>query len=221
MHHPYAARDQHWTLIIPVKETMAAKTRLSRFDQAARAALALAFAHDAAAAAADCSWVNRVVAVTNDVVVARSLASLGVEIVADQPGAGQNPALRHAASILRSLDDDVSVVAMSSDLPAVRSSDLNRAFGAAGGLSRWFVSDTEGEGTTLLASTAGASFEPLFGPASCRRHRDSGAVELPGDQLERLRRDVDTEAHLSAAVDLGVGVETQAALGRLQIACGA
>ena len=58
---------------------------------------------------------------------------------------------------------------------------------------------------------ADARWSPLFGTRSAQRHRASGAVELRG-AWPGLRRDVDTEDDLCAALALGVGPHTRALL---------
>lgn len=200
-----------WTIIIPVKDTTVAKTRLSDHSAAQRAMLAVAFALDAASAAARCEFVRRVVAVSNDEAARDELSALGVEVVADVPDAGINPALDHAADVVRSADPTSAVAAMSADLPALRSSSLAAAIALAGPADRWFVADRSGTGTTMLAARPGVRLNPQFGPASAAAHRASGAVAVEGD-FEALRGDVDTEADLRSALILGVGPRTQAAL---------
>lgn len=192
-----------------------AKTRLRHLDAPARAALALAFALDVSTSALACPIVRRVIAVTNDELAASSLAAVGVDVVPDKPAAGLNAALEHAFTVARMADPEAPVVAMSADLPAVRSDDLARTFSAARDLSYWFVADAQHVGTTMLGAAPGFRLSPAFGAQSRAAHRLQGAVELSEPDLERLRRDVDTEADLQVALTLGVGPYTLAALSRL------
>ena len=213
---PHHARPASaWTIIIPVKDTSVAKTRLRRFDQTVRATLAEAFALDSATAALRCPFVRRVVAVTNDEPVGRALASVGVEIIPDTPSDGLNRALTHGVDVVRRTDLSAAVAVMSGDLPALRAEDLSAAFETAEGLPRWFVADAAGIGTTLLAAGPGACLSPAFGADSREQHRKGGSVDLPSDKLARLRRDVDTEDDLRDAALLGLGSFTMAALARL------
>jgi 2-phospho-L-lactate/phosphoenolpyruvate guanylyltransferase len=208
-----------WTIIIPVKDTTVAKTRLSHLDQCARARLALAFALDSSAAALRCPAVRRVLVVTNDEEAGQALTAEGAEVVADAPDAGQNAALEHGCAVARFDDPTASVAAMSSDLPALRAEDLTVALAAAEGLPRWFVADADGVGTTLLGASRGARLAPAFGAGSREQHRRQGAVEIGRSGLDRLRRDVDTETDLLDALRLGVGVNTLAALAGLDTPC--
>jgi 2-phospho-L-lactate/phosphoenolpyruvate guanylyltransferase len=209
--------DDAWTIIIPVKDIRVAKTRLSAPSQPARAALALAFALDAATAALASPVVQRVVVVTNDALAGPQLAELGAQVIADLADAGQNAALLTGVAYARRHDAGVAVAAMSGDLPALRSDDLSTALEAAASLPRWFVADAEGLGTTLLAARGDVALRPSFGPRSSQEHTLSGAAELSVDGLERLRRDVDTIEQLWQAVRLGVGTHTRRALHDLDL----
>jgi 2-phospho-L-lactate guanylyltransferase len=183
---PDDARPDHaWTIIIPVKDTRVAKTRLTGLSQPVRAALALAFAQDTVTAALACADVREVVGVTS----------------------------------VRRTDPQAAVAAMSADLPALRSEDLHTALVAGSAHLRWFVADAEGAGTTLLAARRGLALRPAFGAGSRQAHALRGATDLVGPDLERLRRDVDTEEHLWQAVGLGVGHHTLEALAELALVC--
>jgi 2-phospho-L-lactate guanylyltransferase len=199
-----------WTIIVPVKQTMYAKTRLTGFDPATRKALAVSFALDTVAAALDCSLVTAVVVVTNDDTKDR-FVELGASVVPDQPDAGLNPALVYAAQRVRQECPEASLAAISSDLPAVRSADLARAITAAHELG-WFVADANGVGTTMVAAGSTAPWQPQFGRHSRAAHRAAGLEEIELSGLERLRRDVDTPVDLWDATRLGLGPYTQQVL---------
>lgn len=211
-----------WTIIIPVKGTALAKTRLAPFSQPHRATLALAFALDAATAALACDEVRRVVAVTNDRAAGLALGALGVEILADEPDAGLNPAVAHGAAAMRACDPMSGVAAMCGDLPALQAVDLTAAFDLAADLRNWFVADAADVGTTMRAASSGAELRPAFGLGSRATHLGLGATDITsGDgagRLARLRRDVDTLDDLAAARRLGVGFHTSAALADIEAA---
>jgi 2-phospho-L-lactate/phosphoenolpyruvate guanylyltransferase len=206
-----------WTIIIPVKDTRVAKTRLSGLSRPVRAALALAFALDSATAALACRDVRDVLVVTNDRDAALALTELGVRVVHDTPDAGLNAALEIGVSAVRRSDPEAAVAAMLGDLPALRPEVLEAAFAGGGQHARWFVADADGTGTTLLAASGGSALRPSFGPGSRDSHSLSGAVDLMAPDLQRLRRDVDTEEHLWEAVRLGVGHHTRGALADLAL----
>jgi 2-phospho-L-lactate guanylyltransferase len=195
-----------WTLVVPVKKTAIAKSRLRDLSAPVRKRLALAFAQDTVTAAVSCPEVHRVVVVTNDS-SARRLSELGAEVVADLPDAGLNPALEHASDLVRRHDPAAAVAALSADLPALRAEDLSAALSTAVA-PRWFVADKEGDGTTMLGAADSSLLAPSFGAGSAAAHYASGAVELKSGRFERLRLDVDTTKDLRLAVELGVGPHT-------------
>jgi 2-phospho-L-lactate guanylyltransferase len=198
------------TVVLPVKQTDVAKSRLASLGARLRRDLALAFACDAVTAAARATVVRRVLVVTNDD-VGTELQRLGADIVPDLPNSGLNPALAYAAERAQRDDPATTVLAMSADVPALRPEDLDRAWSLRRG-SRWFVPDSHGNGTTLLAVHPGEELAPAFGPGSRAAHVRSGAFEVIAPGLERLRRDVDTEDDLEVARRLGVGPHTAAVL---------
>lgn len=202
---------RRWSVIVPVKELHAAKTRLDRPD---RADIALAMARDTVRAAAAASAVAEVVVVTDDPRALQALQGSGVRILPDRPRAGLNAALRHAADSLL-LDaagaPGTSVAALSADLPALRPAELDLALHTAAAYGRAFLADAAGTGTVLLTATAGHELRPEYGPGSRQAHLASGAHDLTteiGERVPGLRRDVDTVADLSAATLLGIGPAT-------------
>lgn len=204
-----------WGVVVPVKLLSVAKSRLAPYGEAARRRLALAFAADVVTTAMRSRLVVRVLVVTDDTVAATALTSLGAVVVADEPGAGLNPALSYGAALLRASRVDCGVVALSSDLPALRTEDLDAVLATVPATGRAFVPDAERLGTTLLAAPPGLRLDPAYGERSRLRHLDSGAVELPG--TAGLQRDVDTPADLAIAVSLGVGPHTAAAVVGLRL----
>jgi 2-phospho-L-lactate guanylyltransferase len=205
-----AAHNDQWSLVVPVKRLEVAKSRIA-LGAADRADLALAMATDTVAAAVACALVSRVVVVTDD---ARAIAALGgpdVTIVADEPDAGLNPALRHGATAA----DGPRIVAVSADLPALTATDLATVLVAASRHSSGVVADQTGTGTTVLTAATAATFTPAFGAASFAAHRRAGSVDLTAIAAPSVRRDVDTVEELRIALGLGVGDATQRIVARL------
>lgn len=208
-----------WTLVIPLKPLERAKSRLTATTgDTLRPGLALAFAQDTVAAAMTCPAVRDVVVVTDDGLAGRELAALGARIVRDEPAGGLNAALAHGAADVRAGRPDTAVAALNADLPALRPLELARVLDSAARFPRSFLSDAAGIGTTLLSAAPGMELRPAFGAASRSRHAASGAVELPLDDVDSVRQDVDTGDDLRAALALGVGPRTAAAAARLLIA---
>ena len=75
--------QRDWTIVIPVKELAAAKSRLTDIpglSAAARMSIALAFACDTVATACACSVVKSVLVVTADADVAARVRALGAGV---------------------------------------------------------------------------------------------------------------------------------------------
>jgi 2-phospho-L-lactate/phosphoenolpyruvate guanylyltransferase len=203
-------------LVVPVKRLAAAKSRLRdpASDPVGHTRLALALTLDTVTAARAARRVRTVLVVSADRTVAATLMASGIEVV-DDPLVGLNAAYDRGALLLRLRDPHTAVGALQADLPALRPADLDAAVAAALATgARAFTADADGTGTTFLLATAGVELDPRFGGGSAVRHRASGAVPLDG-AWPSLRRDVDTPADLAAALRLGVGVYTRAALARV------
>ena len=196
-----------WSVIIPVKTTQAAKTRLD-LPGADRPHLALAIALDTIAAAAQAEAVGEVLVVTSDADVQAGVTQIdGASWISD-PGMGLNGAAR--AGLERASNE--ARAAMLGDLPALRPVDLDRALLSATAEERSFVPDAEETGTVLVAWRIPATYEPHFGSGSADKHVGAGHVRLPIPATSTLRRDVDTVDHLEAAREMGLGPRTAAVL---------
>lgn len=196
-----------WTVVVPVKDLGSAKSRLDAPSGRARAELALAFARDTLAAVLASARVAGVVLVTSEPRMVEVVPD-GVRVVPD-PGRGLVAALSAGAGAV----EGGPVALLLGDLPALRPGELDAALTAAADHERAMVPDAEGTGTTLLTAARADLVRPAFGPGSRAAHEGAGHRILeagPG-----LRRDVDTADDLAAAVRLGVGPATAAALAAL------
>ncbi|TDO52696.1 2-phospho-L-lactate guanylyltransferase [Kribbella sp. VKM Ac-2527] len=196
-----------WIVVIPVKRTAIAKSRLAAAYPQHRPELARAFAVDTTAAALSSPLVRAVLVVTDDPVVAADVTEAGARVIPDLPGVGLNEALEHGAAVAAAEFPESGVAALSADLPALRPLELTTAL-AASVADRSFVIDLPGTGTTMLAAGPGVGLDPRFGVGSALAHQASGAVPLELTSIDSLRRDVDTAADLAHAVQLGVGPRT-------------
>ena len=88
-----------WTLVIPVKRTAIAKSRLAPAYPQHRPELARAFAVDTTAAALGSPLVQAILVVTDDPLVAADVTAVGAHVVPDLPAAGLNEALQHGATV--------------------------------------------------------------------------------------------------------------------------
>ncbi|MFI6323884.1 2-phospho-L-lactate guanylyltransferase [Nonomuraea sp. NPDC050556] len=197
-----------------MKTLVAAKTRLAAATGPHRAALAVAVASDTVSAALACASVARVIVVTADPLAAGPLAALGADVVHD-PDKGLNTALRTGAAHAVRLAPQDAVGALQADLPALRPEELGRVLAAALEYDQSFVPDAQEVGTTFYGVRPGIPFAPGFGGESRARHLARGAKELAPDDVDSVRRDVDTPDDLRAALALGLGRHTAAVVSEL------
>ncbi|MEZ0578805.1 2-phospho-L-lactate guanylyltransferase [Nocardioides sp. MH1] len=207
-----AAGTEH-VVVIPVKPPGVGKTRLVGVPPEQRTALATAFAVDTVTACLATPGVARVLVTTDDAEFARALQALGAEACPDG-STGLNPALVQATAEAGRRWPALRPVALCADLPALRADDLAAALASAGGPPA-YVADADGTGTTLYTA-AHDEFDPRFGVDSAAAHAASGARPILGP-LPGLRHDVDDLESLRAAVRLGVGGATGAAVAVLDI----
>jgi 2-phospho-L-lactate guanylyltransferase len=193
-------------VLIPAKSLPEAKSRLADFsaDAAAHARLVLAIRADTMAAARAAHNVARLVVVAD-----RPGAAVdGADEVLVQIGQGLNAALREGAAHARARWPRDGIAALVGDLPALRADELADALDGAAREEHAFVADAAGTGTTLLTGRPGRELEPAFGVGSAVRH---GARATALEAGPGLRHDVDTDADLRQALELGVGPATLAA----------
>jgi 2-phospho-L-lactate guanylyltransferase len=204
LHDGYVERGAD--LVVPIKRLDRAKSRLRGAVPADQhAELVLALLLDTVTAAISADGVRRVLVVCEDDRVPSALLGTGVECVHEPGLPGLNAALTFGAESLRTPANTVG--ALQADLPALRPADLTAAIAESDG-RRAYCADRPGTGTTLLLAAPGEALAPRFGPGSSDAHAASGAVGV-GAALPSLRCDVDTEADLGAAAELGLGVATE------------
>ncbi|MDQ1572354.1 MAG: 2-phospho-L-lactate/phosphoenolpyruvate guanylyltransferase [Actinomycetota bacterium] len=191
-----------WTIVIPVKGTAAAKSRLG-----ASAPLARAIALDTVAAVVSVpELVARVIVVTN-ASAAPDFEALGASVVIDKRG-GLTAAI---ASGLEAAGAGPTAVLLG-DVPAVRPEELVRALMLAEGHPLGMVADADGDGTVLITALDTSDHRPAFGPDSRAAHIAAGYFELAVPHDSGLRRDVDTSEQLDALAAAGrLGFRTAAA----------
>lgn len=206
-----------FAVLVPLKRTAVAKTRLATLGDDARRLLVAAFAADTVSAALESPLVEVVVAVTDDLELASALGDLGAQVMPDGVTDDLNGSLVQAAAEVRRRWPGLSVAALCADLPALRPTELTEALAAAATRPVAFVGDQAGSGTTLFTAGPGTPFEPAFGEGSRARHLEQGAWEVAGVELPTVRQDVDTPADLEAVLALGVGSRTSQAVAGLRL----
>jgi 2-phospho-L-lactate guanylyltransferase len=190
--------DDRWTVVIPIKGTAAAKSRLG-----ASAELVMAIALDSVEAALGA---GRVIVVTS-AEVADEFVALGADVLQDA-GGGLVAACRQGIAAAGSTRTAV----MLGDVPALRSSELADALELASQHPLAFVPDAEADGTVLIAALDPSLHTPLFGAHSRAAHLAAGYAELPIPANTGLRRDIDTAQQLAAVPVDALGPRTRRAL---------
>lgn len=202
---------ESYVVLLPVKPPGRGKTRLGDLP---RDTLASAFALDVATACLSSQLVREVLVVTDDAAFASALSALGCTAIPDGVSGDLNASLGLAAMEAGRRWPGLVPVALCADLACLTAADLDAALGQRPGWPR-FVADASGAGTTLYTAPT-AEFAPRFGPGSAALHAGSGAWPVEGE-LSRLRRDVDDAVDLAAAIRLGVGSHTAAAVSALDL----
>ncbi len=214
-----------WDLILPVKPTVRAKTRLAPFDRVLRRRLAIAFALDVASAAARSGRIDRLCIVGEPLPLPR-LQNIEIRRLAEPaPGRGtptepdRDPTLNAAMAVgVREFRRSAAkpMIALVADLPSLRASDLAAMLDyfrdSADAATNGVVTDLAGRGTTALLFGPLAEPRPRFGPDSAERHLRVGATDFSTVARMSLRLDVDDSIQLAAALDHGVGPATARAL---------
>jgi 2-phospho-L-lactate guanylyltransferase len=199
-----------WTIAIALKGLAAGKSRLSpHLTDRERADLVVAMAGDVVAAARASAAFGRILVVTPEPDLAWRLGS-DVVVLPERRACGLDDAYRRA--IRAAGHRPLALVA--ADLPGLRAEDLDLLVTTAEEVAGpVVVADTDGTGTTVLASTMPGRLEPRFGTGSRAAHVAGGAADISDACSSRLRHDVDTWAALTALGTDDVGPHTRRWLG--------
>jgi 2-phospho-L-lactate guanylyltransferase len=200
-----------WVVVVPVKGTALAKSRLDVSLQT-RAELALAFALDTVTAAVAAREVAAVVVVTGSDAVAEAVRPLGAAVVHEDGTAGLNGSADQAIAAAQRDHPGWPVAVLLGDLPALQPDDLDAALRAARQRSLSMVADAAGTGTVLVCALSPADHVLRFGGASRVAHREAGYADLTVDVHSGLRSDIDTVDDLESARALPLGEHTRRVL---------
>lgn len=190
-----------WTVVVPVKGTVSAKSRLG-----ASPALALAIALDTVAAVSSTPEPveGRTVIVVTSPSIAPHFEALGARVLFDA-NAGLTAAV---AQGIAAVGGDGPVAVLLGDMPALQPHELAAALELAAQHPLAFVPDADNDGTVLITALHAADHRPAFGLHSRAAHLNAGYVELAIPLDSGLRRDVDTAAQL-ATLALRLGPRTR------------
>jgi 2-phospho-L-lactate/phosphoenolpyruvate guanylyltransferase len=207
-------------ILIPVKEQIRAKSRLSDLMTAAeRAALAWAMFEDLIAALRPLP--NPVILATNSRRAAERIASLSWRVIWEESQTSESASVDQASRILAS-EGIAAVLRLPADIPLAQSGDIAALFAAlpAAEPSAVMVPSLDGRGTNALLRTPPGLFPSMFGPDSFHLHLLAATragvtpriVENP-----RLALDVDTPADLNRFLAYETEGETWSILKKLDI----
>lgn|SRR5215211_604363 len=196
--------------LVALKRPEVAKSRLTTVPAPLRSRLAWTMALDTLRSL---SPVLPVIVISNQPNLTERMYREGISatVITEPWTPGINAALRRGeeAATMAGFSGTLACVG---DLPALRPESVRRVLAASAMLPRAFVADASGVGTTMLIAR-GRKLDPRFQGRSATAHRASGAVALGanevGGNLADARRDVDDEADLSEAFQLGLGPATR------------
>lgn len=206
-----AAAAGRWWVVVPMKRTDHAKSRLGG-PSGRRRQLAIVMARDTLCAVAGAETVAGVLVVCQRQEDVASFSLPGVRVLVC-PELDINQAIRAGMDLVRDEHPDACLAALPGDLPYLHSSELDVALHRAAGIPRAVVGDRATSGTTLLTARDGIDLDPAYGPDSLTRHLASGAVHIDVPTWSGLRRDVDLADDLAAGA--GLGTHTRELLTRL------
>lgn len=214
-----AGAPPRWSIVIPFKGGVSAKSRFASAFGADRQRIALAFLRDTVAAVADVDAVDRVIIVSAEPLLHEALLPFEVEVVAD-PGGGLNAAVAAGVARAQNLAPESFAAVLVGDLPALKGADLAAALdlaveAARGGHPLGFVADRDGTGTTAVMAAPGVTASTRFGLGSRQSHTAAGFVELAVPDASSLHLDIDDAPTLDGVLDL-VGPLTRAELARIE-----
>lgn len=198
-----------WHVVVPVKNSYRAKSRLVPPPGVDRRALALAMCLDTLDTLRKVVPAEQIVVVTDDDAVATTAKNWRMRSVAD-PGRGINPAIRAGVESITPDGATVAGAVLLADLPSLNPQELYAGLRACARMESSLVPDISGDGTVLLTHHDARRLVPRFGGASSARHSRSASV-LTLD-LPRLRTDVDDADSLNRARKLGLGPRTNGVL---------
>lgn len=183
------------TLVLPIKATVDAKSRLD-LSAAGREIVMRSFVEHVVGVARASRHVARIAVVGSVDLVPDPV---GVRHLPEpQLGGGLNAVVTTARHWACLAAPDRPIAVLPVDLPRVTAAELDLALRVAEGLERAFVPDADGTGTTLITARRPELLISAYGPGSAAEHERLGLVRLDGAGAG-LRHDVDTLDDLRSA----------------------
>ncbi|MEK6299141.1 MAG: 2-phospho-L-lactate guanylyltransferase [Acidobacteriota bacterium] len=208
-------------LLIPVKDTANAKTRLAELlSQGERARLAWAMFEDVSRAVCATTRADRVVLVSSFRPAIDRARSLGWEVLVEEAQQSESASIDWASSLLAQRGFD-TVMRLPADIPRVEARDIDDLLSielqTPGAV---LVPSREGTGTNAIIRTPPQLFPSRFGPNSLVLHKEEAArvgVVCEVVNNERIALDIDEPGDLRLLLQLGAGGETRSLIAELGI----
>lgn len=207
-----------WTVIVPIKESAEAKSRIVGRPRALVEAIAL----DTIGAIRRTGGVIRVVVVTDDLAVTNGVRRLSASsgspcTTLDGAPAGLNAAVLFAAEYVRERWGAAELAVIPGDIAGIIPAELERVLQRAARFPRAVLVDADETGTVLITARE-RHLLPRFGADSFREHREIGHDAIAVDGVRSVRRDIDTWDHLAGSWASSLGERTRSALAVLKAA---
>jgi 2-phospho-L-lactate guanylyltransferase len=206
-------------ILIPVKEQMRAKSRLSELLTAEeRASLAWAMFEDLISALRPLRY--PVILVTNSRRAIERVSGLAWRAIWEESQTSESASVDHASRIVSS-EGTRAVLRLPADIPLAQSGDIAALFaGLTTGPSALMVPSLDGSGTNALLRTPPCLFPSMFGPDSFNLHLQAAAragVTPCIINNPRLALDVDTPADVIRFLAYETDGETYRFLKKLEL----
>jgi 2-phospho-L-lactate guanylyltransferase len=198
-------------LLIPVKDPVRAKTRLSNLlSTEERSRLAWSMFEDVSRVVAETNEPDRVILVSSYKPAIERAQSLGWEVLIEEAQESESASIDWASRILRERGFE-SVMRLPADIPLVCAEDIDQVMKielvAPAAL---IVPSREGTGTNAIIRTPPDLFPSRFGPNSLVLHREEAArvgVQCVIIENSRIAFDVDDPSDLAYLLEHGCGTE--------------
>jgi 2-phospho-L-lactate/phosphoenolpyruvate guanylyltransferase len=209
-------------LLIPVKDTANAKTRLAGLlSPEERTRLAWTMFEDVSCAVSATLGLDRVVLVSSFKPAIEHARGLGWEVLVEQTQDSESASVDWASRVLAERGFD-TVMRLPADIPLVEARDIDELFSIElQSPACVLVASREGTGTNAIIRTPPILFPSRFGPNSLALHQQEAAragVECLIVNNRRIALDIDDPNDLKLLFETGSATKTHSALAKMRFA---
>jgi 2-phospho-L-lactate guanylyltransferase len=208
-------------LLIPVKDTANAKTRLAGLlSREERTRLAWTMFEDVSRAVSSARGPDRVVLVSSFEPAIAHARSLGWEVLVERTQESESASVDWASRVLAERGFD-TVMRLPADIPLVEARDIEELFSIELRTpAAVLVPSRAGTGTNAIIRTAPNLFPSRFGPNSLVLHKEEAArvgVECLIVNNPRIALDIDDPDDVRLLFETGGAAKTRSALEKMRI----